>query len=351
MLGHPDAPAIDLSGAAPTAPLVLPSAAPIFANDSTQMGVDPSTGNPVTRIVGALGKQLLNAAMAPGEAYQSTQPITTDQMIAPAADLAGFVTLGAGAAPAEADALRMGIKAYHGSPHDFDAFDMSKIGTGEGAQAYGHGLYFAENEKVAKGYRDALSLPKSGDQLGNAYDLVRQLGEDGALKAVEAALPRNPQLQVELDAIKSGAYRDWKPQGRMYEVDINADPEQFLDWDKPLREQSERVQSAVRSIPGYAESIGAESPSNMGDLIKRGLLPNTYDSASPSFSKIYGQAGIPGIKYLDQGSRAAGNGSRNYVVFDDKLVNILRKYGLVGLPFAGAAAPIFAPRNNSVDKS
>src|SRR5258706_8248564 len=33
------------------------------------------------------------------------------------------------------------ITAYHGSPHDFDRFDLSRIGTGEGAQAYGHGLY------------------------------------------------------------------------------------------------------------------------------------------------------------------------------------------------------------------
>ena len=39
-------------------------------------------------------------------------------------------------------------------------------------------------------------------------------------------------------------------------------------------------------------------------------------------------AGIPGIKYLDQGSRAAGEGSRNYVMFDDKLIDILRKYGI-----------------------
>ena len=34
---------------------------------------------------------------------------------------------------------------WHGSPHKFYAFDASKIGTGEGAQAYGHGLYFAGN--------------------------------------------------------------------------------------------------------------------------------------------------------------------------------------------------------------
>src|SRR5262249_41915763 len=43
------------------------------------------------------------------------------------------------------------------------------------------------------------------------------------------------------------------------------------------------------------------------------------------------KAGIPGIKYLDQGSRAAGEGSRNYVVFDDKLIDILRTYGWAGL--------------------
>ncbi|MGL4556087.1 MAG: hypothetical protein ACRCV5_01190, partial [Afipia sp.] len=55
-----------------------------------------------------------------------------------------------------------GIRAFHGSPHDFDRFDVSKIGTGEGAQAYGHGLYFAESEGVAKSYRDKLQDVKYG---------------------------------------------------------------------------------------------------------------------------------------------------------------------------------------------
>jgi hypothetical protein len=49
------------------------------------------------------------------------------------------------------------IVAYHGSPHDFEKFDATKIGTGEGAQAYGHGLYFAESEGVAHSYRDTLA--------------------------------------------------------------------------------------------------------------------------------------------------------------------------------------------------
>ncbi len=43
--------------------------------------------------------------------------------------------------------------AYHGSPYDFDRFDLGAIGTGEGAQAHGWGLYFAENRKIAEKYK------------------------------------------------------------------------------------------------------------------------------------------------------------------------------------------------------
>ena len=46
-----------------------------------------------------------------------------------------------------------GMTVYHGSPYKFKSFDPNKIGTGEGAQAYGHGLYVAENPKVANGVK------------------------------------------------------------------------------------------------------------------------------------------------------------------------------------------------------
>jgi hypothetical protein len=49
------------------------------------------------------------------------------------------------------------IVAYHGSPHDFEKFNSDKIGTGEGAQAYGHGLYFAENPTIARSYANGLA--------------------------------------------------------------------------------------------------------------------------------------------------------------------------------------------------
>lgn len=54
--------------------------------------------------------------------------------------------------------------AWHGSPHDFDEFDLGKIGTGEGAQAHGWGLYFAKDKKVSKLYKDVLSKAQSSNK-------------------------------------------------------------------------------------------------------------------------------------------------------------------------------------------
>lgn len=47
--------------------------------------------------------------------------------------------------------------AYHGSPYRFDKFSLDHMGRGEGAQAYGWGLYFAGNKEVAEWYRKSLS--------------------------------------------------------------------------------------------------------------------------------------------------------------------------------------------------
>jgi hypothetical protein len=60
----------------------------------------------------------------------------------------------------------------------------------------------------------------------------------------------------------------------------------------------------------------------------RGNRPITTDPVAAS--KALNEAGIPGIKYLDAGSRGKGDGSRNYVVFDENLINIVKKYGIAG---------------------
>jgi hypothetical protein len=56
-------------------------------------------------------------------------------------------------------ALRNVIPVGHASPHRFEQFSMDKIGTGEGAQVYGHGLYFAENPTVVDEYFKQFNSP------------------------------------------------------------------------------------------------------------------------------------------------------------------------------------------------
>ena len=189
---------------------------------------------------------------------------------------------GAGVVPAEANSLRMGIKAYHGSPHDFDAFDLSKIGTGEGAQAYGHGLYFAENPGTAEFYRSQLAGEpdiasfRMGDmRLGphNQFDYTKNaskntlenikssLAEDALIdQAGLVGAPDKKKFVMDLLDSKIADYKESWPEGiphalalrkqidqlgvdlRMgkrpgstYEVNINADPSHLLDWDQAVK--------------------------------------------------------------------------------------------------------------------
>lgn len=283
------------------------------------------------------------------------------------------------------------IRAYHGSPHDFDKFSMDKIGTGEGAQAYGHGMYFAENEGVALDYRNRLA--KSGDPSTYTWNGQEYAGRSGPeAHAVSLAYHDKPATSRRIAgeglsaakagepwAVEMGGVPYWEKmkavadqikskkeighsQGRMYEVNINADPEHFLDWDKPLKDHHPTVREKFtpealglkpagpigeRGYYGYVDDKG-----RLVGRAQTGKLPtNPFPESETPSSLIRGmgtwkpeegsaalkQAGIPGIKYLDQGSRGAGEGSRNYVVFNDKLIDILKKYGI-----AGAAATSMA---------
>ena len=246
-------------------------------------------------------------------------------------------------------ALRQqGIRAYHGSPHDFDRFDMSKIGTGEGAQSYGHGLYFAENEKVARQYRDNLAVsskansfnwnpdgtPRRPGQIASQLDA--QISEDEIIGGLRVLEPKATDAQIAkwMDEGR-GLYAEAQKAGRMYEVNINAHPDQFLDWDKPLSKQGEQIQDALRGItPPHQRGQNA--------VAAAGVIGPEFGKAAASKNLL--DRGIPGIKYLDQGSRTAGEGSRNYVVFDDKLIDILRKYGIAGIGVGGVLGSGFVPK-------
>jgi hypothetical protein len=272
----------------------------------------------------------------------------------------------AGKAAKAAPAPKPGFTAYHGSPHTFDQFDTAKIGTGEGAQAYGHGLYFAENEGVAKQYRDELTQAKLRDSGGyyrsapifrtESGDIAKGHPDYYAAKLLTEAR----ELGVGKDWIKREANllglarddggrdimrrvrkleaTDFTPEntpGSMYQVRINADPNDFLDWDRPLSEQSERVRQAMGYTGGHDEVAGARLGRAYRNEMFAGDLVGRDRATAPEVSQALAEKGVPGIRYLDQGSRGAGEGSRNFVVFDPRIIDIMKRYG-VAAPVAAA---------------
>jgi hypothetical protein len=246
-----------------------------------------------------------------------------------------------------------GLIAYHGSPHTFDKFSMDKIGTGEGAQAYGHGLYFAEAEDVAKGYRDNLTQ-QNPNLLADYY--APSNADDGVTRVAKAALLRNGSPSdakyiagnwsmegmdraAVMQKIDELAAKFPKPEGSMYQVRLNVKPDELLDWDKPLSEQPQAVRDALKARKTYDEHKGRDYYNSLvGRESQDAPLYYTPDAAetwaAPRVSESLKSAGIKGIRYKDAVSRSAEGGTYNYVIFDDSLIDILKRYGI---PMTAAA--------------
>jgi hypothetical protein len=229
---------------------------------------------------------------------------------------------------------------YHGSPHKFDKFDSSKIGTGEGAQAYGHGLYLADNPATAKTYatdRSYVGRTMAGTPDSTQFDaawIAKQAVDvhgDGAVKHLEmvlrqnasknpAQIAANKEVADALTLVRSGQV---KPSGNLYKVDLPDEAiAKMLDWDKPLSQQAPEVQNAFAS---YTEQMPWLRSAPGKDAYTRAAIKGGESGAANELRK----AGIPGIRYLDGGSRGAGKGTYNYVIFpgEEGLLTILGRNG------------------------
>ena len=250
----------------------------------------------------------------------------------------------------------IGMTAWHGSPHKFDKFSLDKIGTGEGAQAYGHGLYLAQEPAVAHGYKmsnshgvgkyaidgkDALNAAYQDKTLAPAVRYLQDYGDAKLAKQYATDYGDISAAQKIDELEKSGRLMaNPKPaEGNLYKTDIPDEAvARFLDWDKPLSQQAPEVQAALKPILGekYKDTL-------YGQDAWEGLVRSNYnkvpvvqkaDGAYLETGKRFGmssdqlqQAGIPGIRYLDGGSRSAGQGSSNFVAFDPEMIRILERNG------------------------
>jgi hypothetical protein len=283
------------------------------------------------------------------------------------------------------------LTAWHGTPHKIlGKFDINKVGTGEGAQAYGHGMYFAQAKPVAETYKRAgselnVSYAKPLEELGinpkvatNSMDFdenpVNQgLGRiakglrttaldypdvpldqklvkeqfDEYIRLLDDKYPKEAAQKKALqDLVAKEGYPDINFGGNLYKVDI---PDEYipnmLDWDKPLLQQTPQVQEALAKLgiktdkQKLSQFDDALLDALMNDankiLPKQPINPTgqdiyqTFVQGSPQFtSQKLNEAGITGIRYKDAMSRGADEGTSNFVVFDPSTVKILEENGI-----------------------
>ena len=240
------------------------------------------------------------------------------------------------------------LDVYHGSPHRFPPtarnplgeFDASKIGTGEGAQVYGHGLYTAEAPAVATEYAKTLS---SKSMTIDNQPIEKNIKDYGINKIVGEYGNDLPKLKSRLNQyVKEFANNEYadvdsakniikaidekrfnlKSGGNVYKVDLPDEKiAQMLDYDKTWKQQPKNVQDAI-NVNSLLKYYGTD------DLSTSQVLYHAKQNMSPAaFAEFLRSKGVPGIKYLDEQSRSAGKGTRNFVVFpgEEKSMTILER--------------------------
>lgn len=256
--------------------------------------------------------------------------------------------------------------AYHGTPHRFDEFSTEHIGSGEGAQAHGWGLYFAADKKIAQNYYDALN------SVDYYYDNIRQIGanlilykrihEQGKESILEEISKKEEEIKKKLENEEKNEFSEilnnfgaWNSksayefelkqlevtreivekfnpkkfkkssgEGQLFEVDIPDDSE-LLDEGKPLKEQNQNVKTALFLI-------NRETKGRLNQELQRieqrktpqgwhfyWCLADILGSEKLASQKL-NEYGIKGITYDGK------QDGRCYVIFDDKAVKVLETF-------------------------
>jgi hypothetical protein len=253
-----------------------------------------------------------NAITAPGRAYSGSDPTFN-----PEEEAANFAM----------NVMGGGMGASRAAPAPAGSLGMK-------AQAYGHGLYLAEAKGTATGYRDTLAHKGALDLEYEAGKRGIPLNREAQVEFMRQSIPnvspekaarsfQNANIEARnLDQNKLAAlFKDYKEskQGSLYKVDLPDEQiAKMLDWDKPFSNQSPDVQELIKN----ALEIRKKQTGGYGlfDSLEKSSIKDLIATIGEQRLQ---QAGIPGIRYLDQGSRAGGAGTSNFVVFDPKHMNII----------------------------
>ena len=244
------------------------------------------------------------------------------------------------------------VTAYHGGPHSFDKFSTQYMGTGEGNQSFGWGLYFTDLEDIARDYANRLydkskleEINKRLSEISKELDKY-QSGEYGKYNS-----PIGYKLKKEYDDLINSRQSEIRKNKTLYKVSLHKGktPEQYtwLEWYKPVPEKVMNILGKKLIHNGkFLEDLfdnSREYEKTDGTKVK-GLYPDGL-MFYKRISQILGsdkeaslfllKNGIDGIKYpadsLSRGATSYNTSGFNYVVFDENAVNIEKQTQLEGM--------------------
>jgi hypothetical protein len=199
----------------------------------------------------------------------------------------------------------IGMTAYHGTPHKIlGKFDINKVGTGEGNQSYGHGMYFGQAKATGETYRKALSgrtelgeMP-SDPAFIHAVESFREVGTP--LNAIPAEMKKAYKSATDKDinlAIQA------TEKGNLYKVDIpDKDIPSMLNWDERVPEDLRKRISAA-TMEKFGNGATGTSGEHLYKEIVFEMRRNGSKTPEADASKWLLNQGVTGIKYQDEGSR------------------------------------------------
>ena len=280
--------------------------------------------------------------------------------------------------------------AWHGSPHDFDEFDLGAIGTGEGNQVHGWGLYFAKDKKVSDLYRRELSLIHDVDK-GTLFkvdvpDTKTMIDEQQSLNVLsketkqnlKAAINALPEQEKEVfinEYTNSPLFNHYAKKGidelnRKFnqlndEYDLLKDKylDKYIEGDlntitqRTINRLAEKYNIDLKALKENPDSI--KDVKNQLDTMwfnafkENGMAGKKYREIywgkyKEDFSTLLNDSGINGRDFYMALSKALGGtkqaseylnkygikgityvgeqDGRCYVVFDDKAIKVIEKY-------------------------
>lgn len=180
--------------------------------------------------------------------------------------------------------------AWHGSPHDFDKFDLGAIGTGEGNQAHGWGLYFAKKKSVSRNYQKVLAkrLGTTNPKLFKVEipDEKTMLDEDKYFKEQNKDIINKIVSAVNnLEIDKRKALLDHYKEHPSYTT--NKEYEKILGKIQSVKQDREYISEALtNNVNKIKEKIAREAAAEYGYNFDELKADNTFEMAKKLIGEI-----------------------------------------------------------------